>query len=91
MRRNLIFLVKVYFWVEVYLFALHNILSYKVWFKFVSQQSGKTLLSVLSALQAALFHLYEKRRYSYEKQETFYIYLNRALRLSYERNSSYCV
>lgn len=28
MRRNLIFLVKVYFWVEVYLFALHTI-SYK--------------------------------------------------------------
>jgi hypothetical protein len=32
MRRNLIFLVKVYFWVEVYLFALHTIFykRYKV-------------------------------------------------------------
>ena len=61
MRRNLIFSGKVYFWVEVYLFALHkSLLENSI--VVASRQSRKTLLSVLSVLQAALFILLKKEK-----------------------------
>ena len=58
MRRNLIYLVKVYFWVEEYLFAFTKIF-YKGYDLNCVAAKRKALLSVSFALQSALFYLNE--------------------------------